>query len=168
MICNALQIPANALRRTMTLFLAGMALVSRIGNGVGSDPKCVAPTRSLQNRDNLVDHIERRVVLPPKADPFSNYVRYYTRGADGKIVAAYFLPVYPEPLENICRFVDSAGLTLQDANPTLLPHVPGERVWVNRPELMPQMNDGGCIFITVRVNDEGANGPIPGRCNGRI
>ncbi|WP_426264988.1 hypothetical protein [Sphingomonas sp. PWP1-2] len=89
----------------------------------------------------LMDAIDRRLVMPPKAHPLREYARYYARRQDGKI--AIFLTAYVN-----------------------MPSTPeaGERRWIDL-RLMPDASDGGCGIINA-VYDPSVDRVDQIRCNG--
>ena len=89
----------------------------------------------------LMDAIDRRIVMPPKAHPLREYARYYARRPDGKI--AIFFNGY----------VDMA------ATPKA-----GERQWIDA-RSMPEASDGGCWIINA-VYDPSTDRFDKMRCNG--
>ena len=95
------------------------------------------------DRRTIIDAIERRVVLPPGAQPLDRYARFYADGPGGEVTGVYVgLPPPEWP--------------------------PGTRRWVERLGDLPIIDDGGCSVIGLvfdpakrTLRDVGCNGPPP-------
>lgn len=80
-----------------------------------------------QQREDLMDEIERMIRLPASSRSLQEYARYYTFDEQRRVVGLY--TTFPAVLPN---------------------SVPaGERVWLEEPNRMPRIDDGGCGVVNV-------------------
>lgn len=102
----------------------------------------------------LMDAIEKALVLPPRAHPLGDYARFYAFEADGKVVGRYVIPERAEPeTATGCLWVGRNGKTRVEPCPPsrAWPEgvAAGERKWVADPASVPGMSDGGCRQVNL-------------------
>lgn len=122
-----------------TLLLAACSSESPIA--VESDKsKTVSPPKTEEIRARIMDEIERQVQLPPDADKFQKYARYYAFDGD-KVIGTYMTSAGNDPLR-------------------------GRRLWLGDRRDLPTLMDGGCAVVNV-VYDPLAKRIESTFCNGR-
>ena len=127
---------------------------------------CTTPEQ--RERDRLTDQIEARVKLPKGAGRLADYARHYAIDEKGLIVGVYSRGFrWPDP-DHACEEL------LEDFSTRMVPcpfdsdvdHLrAGQRGWVDHPDRLPSIMDGGCGVVTV-VYDPKASKVRDTYCNG--
>jgi len=110
----------------------------------------------------LMDEIERDVQMPKYARPLNAYGRSYALVGPDKVRAVYLLPLPPFPYRaNQCSTITPDGKLRrcteaeieqgrhQDEQIANSRPAAGRQRWFDNPENLPEINDGGCMQITV-------------------
>ena len=148
--------------------LAILALLSVAGLA-----SATPPTRQQQ----LMDEVERSVVLPKGAQPLNAYGRNYAFSGKGKVVATYLIPFPPFDMSDGCDVMlknfDSRPCTKKEIAESVRSNArgvaaqtpAGSRRWYRSPNSLPFINDGGCLQISVEY-DIAAHHIVRVSCNG--
>ncbi len=126
---------------------------------------CASPEE--RRRADLMDEIERNVVLPPGAQPLRTYARTYKFVAPERVEAFYFTP--DDRLDgDFCAGTKEGGRT---NGQVLLACKPpwglgaGQRRWLDDDVHLPAVSDGGCYYISINY-DLSDGGRPEAYCNG--
>jgi hypothetical protein len=115
----------------------------------------------------IMDDIESKVQLPPRAQLLEYYARAYTYASSTRVAALYFRPLDNQDFE-FCEGAKSYGA---DNGQILLGCPPpdgmkrNERRWLGNGTLLPVVDDGGCAYINVEY-DLTTKTVIRAYCNG--
>jgi hypothetical protein len=117
--------------------------------------------------DELLENIEKGVVLPAGARPIRDYSKYYSFTKSGMIKALYIIH---DP-----NFVQDARLRCKESHLSRFPcgPVPGELALVQpghrkllaNPSELPTADGGGCTVIQF-IYDPAKRAQSPAQCNG--
>ena len=126
----------------------------------------VSCSASSDPHSQVMDKIERQVVLPAGAAQLSRYSRYYTKTHDGRIQAAFVM--HPEGYrDDVRRFCAAKGASIfpcsRDGKSELAGA--GERKWLADASDMPIPDGGGCSAITFQYEPRTGRYSRP-ECNG--
>lgn len=148
--------------------LATLALFS-----VAASASATPSTRQQQ----LMDEVERSVILPKDAKPLNAYGRNYAFSGKTKVVATYLIPFPPRDrsdgcdvlLKNFdtrpCTKKEIAESVRSDARSVAAQTPAGSRRWYRSPDSLPFIDDGGCMQINVEY-DIAAHHVVRVSCNG--
>jgi len=127
---------------------------------------------SASSHDELMQEIESKVTLPPRAQPLKAYGQNYAQSGPGKVLAIYVIP--PQPYDKKiscvtggkpCTESDVQRL-IKDREAEIASQArAGERRWFESVAQLPEIADGGCSIITVRY-DVQAKRVLSVGCNG--
>ncbi len=124
---------------------------------------------ATQSTRDVIEAIERQVILPDKSAPISNYARLYARGPSGKVIGLYFVP-NPRSSEAVCSQGQFEG-TVKTVDCAAMPKSKwesveaNERRWVGQLSDLPIMSDGGCSIVNITY-DTKRNLVESATCNG--
>lgn len=97
----------------------------------------------------VMDRIERQVVLPAGAARLREYSRYYADTSGGRIQAAFIIhpEAYRADVRKFCAAKEASTFPCSGDGKSELPGV-GERKWLSDVSEMPVPSGGGCSAIT--------------------
>ena len=127
-----------------------------------------------RQRDAIMDEIEKTVILPARAGPFSAYGRNYAFDGLNRVIAVYFIPesAFDESTSCVlgtgapCPKAERDRLTRESAVRRASMAIAGGRRWFENTNDLPNINDGGCSKITIHY-DVPARQVLSVACNGR-
>jgi hypothetical protein len=133
-----------------------------------------APSGNTRQQEELMDRIQRAVILPRGAKPIKFYGQNYAFVGNTQVKAVYFIP---EPL-----FTEKSGCVHGDGKPCPPDEIgrmvrenakrragyasAGGRRWFANERDLPSIMDGGCFQITIRY-DIPTRRVLGASCNGR-
>ena len=136
-------------------------------------------SRAGSRQDELMDEIERSVVLPKGAERLAAYGRYYAFSDRQTVVASYLLPLpvpsFDEGCEEMSEDLSSRPCTKQEvatmrassARDAAARTPPGKRRWLSSTKHLPFIADGGCMQVRIEF-DPSAHRVLSVACNGRM
>lgn len=114
----------------------------------------------------VMDQIERNVILPAGAAQLSDYSRYYAGVKGGRVQAAFVIhpEIYRQGVRDFCASKKVRSFPCSPDGKSKLPG-PGERIWLRTPDEMPIPSGGGCEAVTFQYDPQ--SGEFTRReCNG--
>ena len=120
-----------------------------------------APASSSRYQQQLMDQIERAVVLPKSAKPLNAYGRNYAFSGPHRVIAIYLLPSKPldssygcevmlkDLSSRSCTRSERAELAASSARAIAAETPAGRRRWFKSVGSLPMIADGGCTQVTV-------------------
>jgi hypothetical protein len=136
------------------------------------------PSPDASQRQNmLMDEIERTVALPKGARPFGAYAHNYAFNGADKVRAIYLVPEPPLKLNDGCEELLEHGrarpcrqrelqrMAREDRRRIATQTPAGQRRWYKDKRAMPEINDGGCMQVTIEYDIRAHRASYVG-CNG--
>lgn len=124
------------------------------------------------NRLQLMNEIEKAVILPKHAKPLGDYGQNYAFSGDHQVVAVYFIPERALTEKSGCFHGDLKPCSKDEVRKIVTQNAKrragyasaGKRRWFGNEHDLPAIHDGGCFQITIRY-DIPSKQVLSVRCN---
>jgi len=115
---------------------------------------------TARRHEDLMNEIEKRIVLPPGARPLSAYGRNYAFSGRDRVLAVYLIPERRYDERGGCVHGDGIACTKQEVRALVRESdiliasqaAAGRRRWHEQASSLPDISDGGCTQITIRYD----------------
>jgi hypothetical protein len=117
-------------------------------------------------KQKIMEAVEAQMEMPSRALSLSDYVKVYAYLNDREVVAAFYAPgPAGYDLNEVCFGGNHKVVPCGPHQFKQTKLRPGQRLWIDRSENLPDVSGGGCGYIRVRY-DLQTNRITQTECNG--